>query len=132
MSKSAHILGLADIGSRRDVLFPTWHPKKAAQTNRLMIFPNMDVLNCHKGVARTVKLTVSTAAGTGSLRGPISAQLRCHRLLLAVCREPQIASAISRITQSIGEVLKHYPGLHPDMARTAIGKLVQWYEGLEG
>lgn len=41
---------------------------------------------------------------------------------------PQIASITGHTMTSVHEILKHYLALHPDMAASAIGKLVDWYE----
>jgi len=49
-------------------------------------------------------------------------------LALADCTIPQIASITGHTMESVHTILKHYLVLHPDMAATAIGKLVVWYE----
>lgn len=53
-------------------------------------------------------------------------------LALADCNKFHIASITGHSLKSVDGILKHYLGLHPDMARTAIGNLVTWYEGAEG
>jgi integrase len=50
-------------------------------------------------------------------------------LALAGASKLEIASITGHSLKSIDDILKHYLGLHPDMARTAIGKLTTWYEG---
>lgn len=52
-------------------------------------------------------------------------------LALAECDKHHIGSITGHSMKSIDEILKHYLGLHPDLARTAIGRLVSWYEGVE-
>lgn len=52
-------------------------------------------------------------------------------LALAGCTIPQIASITGHSLKTIENVLKHYLGMHPELARTAIGKLVAWHEGKE-
>lgn len=49
-------------------------------------------------------------------------------LALAACTKPEIASITGHSLGTIDVVLKHYLGLHPDLARSAIGKLVAWAE----
>ena len=49
-------------------------------------------------------------------------------LALAGCTIPQIASITGHSLKTIETVLKHYLGMHPELARTAIGKLVAWHE----
>lgn len=49
-------------------------------------------------------------------------------LALAGCTKPMIASITGHSLKTIDETLKHYLGLHPELARSAIGKLVTWYE----
>lgn len=40
-----------------------------------------------------------------------------------------IASITGHSLKSIDTILSHYLGLHPELARTAIGKLVKWRGG---
>lgn len=40
-----------------------------------------------------------------------------------------IASITGHSLKSIDTILKHYLGLHPELARSAIATLVEWYEG---
>lgn len=47
-------------------------------------------------------------------------------LALAGCTKPEIASITGHSLGTVDEILKHYLGLHPDLARSAIGKLVAW------
>ncbi|MBS7553507.1 hypothetical protein KHC23_07585 [Ancylobacter dichloromethanicus] len=49
-------------------------------------------------------------------------------LARAGCNELQIASITGHSLASIHNVLKHYLALHPEMADTAIGKMVAWME----
>lgn len=49
-------------------------------------------------------------------------------LALAGCTIPQIASITGHTLQSVHGILKHYLALHEDMAASAIGKLVEWYD----
>jgi hypothetical protein len=49
-------------------------------------------------------------------------------LALAGATKPEIASITGHSLASVDEILKHYLGLHPDLARSAIGKLVAWYD----
>lgn len=49
-------------------------------------------------------------------------------LARAGCNELQIASITGHSLASIHTVLKHYLALHPEMADTAIGKMVAWME----
>ncbi len=44
----------------------------------------------------------------------------------------EIASITGRNLNSVNDILKHYLGLHPDLARRAIGKLSAWYEEAQG
>lgn len=53
-------------------------------------------------------------------------------LALAGCDKFEISSITGHGLASIDNILKHYLGIHPDMARTAIGRLVTWYEGSDG
>ncbi len=46
----------------------------------------------------------------------------------AGCGKFEIAAITGHTLTSIDNILKHYLGLHPDLARSAIGKLVDWYE----
>lgn len=48
-------------------------------------------------------------------------------LARAGCTIPEIAGVTGHSLQTIHDVLKHYLGLHPELARTAIGKLVEWH-----
>ena len=48
------------------------------------------------------------------------------------CTVPEIASITGHSLKTIEEILKHYLGLHPDLARSAIGKLVSWFEDQKG
>ena len=49
-------------------------------------------------------------------------------LALAGCTVPEICIISGHTEQSAYNILKHYLGRHPDMAATAIGKLVAWLE----
>lgn len=49
-------------------------------------------------------------------------------LARAGCELPQIAAITGHSLDSINQVLRHYLGLHPELARTAIGKLVTWFD----
>lgn len=49
-------------------------------------------------------------------------------LALAGCSKPEIASITGHSLKTIDEVLKHYLGMHPELARSAIAKLVTWFE----
>lgn len=49
-------------------------------------------------------------------------------LALAGCSVPQIASITGHSLKTIEEVLKHYLGMHPELARSAITRLVAWYD----
>ena len=42
---------------------------------------------------------------------------------------PQICAVSGHSLQGAHMILKHYLALHPEMATTAIGNLVTWYEG---
>lgn len=53
-------------------------------------------------------------------------------LALAGCNKQEIASITGHSLKSIDEILKHYLGLHPDLARSAIGKLVTWFDLQKG
>ncbi|MBG6211743.1 hypothetical protein IWQ49_006434 [Labrenzia sp. EL_126] len=53
-------------------------------------------------------------------------------LALAGCDDIEIASITGHSLKSVKEVMKHYLGMHPDLARRAIGKLTAWYEGAKG
>jgi hypothetical protein len=50
-------------------------------------------------------------------------------LALSGCSLPEICAITGHTLQSAHIILKHYLALHPEMATTAIGKLVTWYEG---
>lgn len=50
-------------------------------------------------------------------------------MALGGCTKFEIASITGHSLGTIDDILKHYLGMHPDLARTAIGKLVTWYEG---
>lgn len=47
-------------------------------------------------------------------------------LALAGCSKFEIASITGHTVKSIDNILSHYLGLHPELARSAIGKLVAW------
>lgn len=49
-------------------------------------------------------------------------------LALAHCEKAEIASITGHSLKTIDEILKHYLGMHPELARSAIAKLVTWYE----
>ncbi|MEP1572387.1 hypothetical protein [Roseibium album] len=53
-------------------------------------------------------------------------------LARAGCDATEIAAITGHSLKSVNEILKHYLGLHPDLARRAIGKLAAWYEGAQG
>jgi len=53
-------------------------------------------------------------------------------LALAHCDKAQIASITGHSLKTIDEILKHYLGMHPELARTAIGKLVEWFNSQQG
>ena len=44
----------------------------------------------------------------------------------------EIASITGHSLKTIDQILQHYFGLHPDLAKRAIGKLEDWYMGAEG
>lgn len=44
----------------------------------------------------------------------------------------EIASITGHSLKTIDQILQHYFGLHPDLAKRAIGKLEDWYTGAEG
>ncbi|MBL4820375.1 MAG: hypothetical protein JKY98_05210 [Gammaproteobacteria bacterium] len=48
-------------------------------------------------------------------------------LALAGCDEREIASITGHELTSINRIMKHYLGLHPDLAKRGIGKLEHWY-----
>jgi len=48
------------------------------------------------------------------------------RLALAGCSKFEIAAITGHSLQSIDDILKHYLGMHPELGRSAIGKLVAW------
>ena len=52
-------------------------------------------------------------------------------LALASCTVPQIASITGHSLKTIEQVLKHYLGMHPELARSAIARLVAWHEEKE-
>jgi hypothetical protein len=41
---------------------------------------------------------------------------------------PEICAVSGHSLQGATLILRHYLALHPEMATTAIGKLVEWYE----
>jgi integrase len=49
-------------------------------------------------------------------------------LALAGCTIPQIGSITGHSPKTIEQVLKHYLGMHPELARSAIARLVAWYD----
>lgn len=49
-------------------------------------------------------------------------------LALAGCSVPEICAITGHSLQSATQILRHYLALHPDMADTAIQKMVSWYE----
>lgn len=53
-------------------------------------------------------------------------------LALAGCEVTEIAAITGHSLKSVNEVMKHYLGLHPDLARRAIGKLTAWYDEARG
>lgn len=53
-------------------------------------------------------------------------------LALAHCNKFEISAITGHSLKTVDEILKHYLGLHPELARSAIGKLVAWYETQEG
>ena len=50
-------------------------------------------------------------------------------LARAGCTIPEIASLTGHSLVTVHSILKHYLAAHPDMADSAIAKLVKWYEG---
>lgn len=48
-------------------------------------------------------------------------------LARAGCSIPEICAITGHSLQSANSVLKHYLGLHPELAATALGKLADWY-----
>lgn len=52
-------------------------------------------------------------------------------LALAGCELPEIASITGHSLKTVQDVLKHYMGMHPGMARSAIAKLSIYMEGGE-
>jgi len=50
-------------------------------------------------------------------------------LARAGCDAILISSITGHELASIRSILKHYLGLHPELARTAIGRMVTWMEG---
>lgn len=53
-------------------------------------------------------------------------------LALAGCDVTEIAAITGHSLKSVNEIMKHYLGLHPDLARRAIGKLTAWYQEAQG
>ena len=53
-------------------------------------------------------------------------------LARAGCDKLEIAAITGHSLNTIDQVLEHYFGLHPDLAKRAIGKLEGWYEEAEG
>jgi len=53
-------------------------------------------------------------------------------LALAGCSKLEIAAITGHSPKSVDDILKHYLGLHPDLARSAIGKLVTWFDQQKG
>lgn len=53
-------------------------------------------------------------------------------LALADCTVPQIAAITGHSLDTVNTILKHYLGMHPELARSAIAKLVAWYDEKEG
>ena len=53
-------------------------------------------------------------------------------LARANCSKFEITSITGHSLKSIDEILKHYLGLHPDLARSGIGKLVAWHDQQQG
>jgi RNA 3'-terminal phosphate cyclase len=49
-------------------------------------------------------------------------------LALAECNKFEIAAITGHSLKSIDTILAHYLGLHPELARSAIGKLVTYLE----
>lgn len=52
-------------------------------------------------------------------------------LAIAGSTKAEISSITGHSPKSIDDILKHYLGQHPDLARSAIGKLVAWYDSKE-
>ncbi|MEY9718818.1 tyrosine-type recombinase/integrase [Sinorhizobium fredii] len=50
-------------------------------------------------------------------------------MALAGATLPEICSVTGHSLQGAHQILKHYLALHPEMATTAIDKMVAWYEG---
>lgn len=50
-------------------------------------------------------------------------------MALAGATLPEICSVSGHSLQGAHQILKHYLALHPQMATSGIGKLVEWYEG---
>lgn len=53
-------------------------------------------------------------------------------LARAGCDATLIASITGHSLKSVNDILKHYLGMHPDLAREAIRKLAAWYETAKG
>jgi hypothetical protein len=49
-------------------------------------------------------------------------------LALAGCTIPQIGSITGHSMATIETILKHYLGMHPELARSAITRMVAWYD----
>ncbi|MEP4103638.1 MAG: hypothetical protein ABJM05_04790, partial [Nitratireductor sp.] len=86
-----------------------------------------------QAVLRTVDLAAALAgfkpvASLADLRDQDLRDTAVTWLARAGCDLFQIASITGHELASIQSILKHYLGLHPELARTAIGKLVAWME----
>lgn len=81
------------------------------------------------GVDVPARLTAAGLAAMPSLADFRDQDLRdtaVTRLALAGCNKFEIASITGHSLKSIDEILKHYLGMHPELGRSAIGKLVTW------
>jgi hypothetical protein len=50
-------------------------------------------------------------------------------MALAGATIPEIISVTGHTAESATRILRHYLARHPEMADSAIGKMVAWYEG---
>lgn len=50
-------------------------------------------------------------------------------LAIAKCEKQEIAAITGHSLKTIDEIMRHYLGLHPELARSGIGKLGKWLDG---
>ncbi|MDZ7822614.1 MAG: hypothetical protein U5K75_00245 [Ahrensia sp.] len=78
-----------------------------------------------------VKAHAAAISGLASLANFLDLDLRDTSvtwMALAGCEIPEIVSVTGHTLESATQILKHYLARHPEMADSAITKMIKWYE----